>query len=745
MKFSWSSWAAVIVATTLARAESTDSAGDPISADTGAAADEIVISSKDGQEELGFDEKTAAITSHSGVVARWKGATLVAHRLSYSEVDDVYVAEGEVTITRVDGRGRTEIWRGERVRYNFRSGSIDTDSFRLGNAPLFASGASLSGGKTNDVQTAVAATITTDDVSDPGYQIKARSMTVGKDHTIRAKDAVLYMGGVPVMYFPSYSRNLDRHPNFWTLTPGYRSLFGPFLLGKYHYFPSTNVETTLSLDWRQKRGFAGGPGINYDIGELGQGSAGFYYAHDDEPGLDAQLRPISSNRYRTFFNHRLTVGDGFEAKAVVRQQSDPYVVRDFYEYEYRRDPQPKTLVEATQFWRNFSLDVLAQPQVNGFFRTVERLPDVKLTGLRQELGQSGLYYDTESSLAYLRYHEGVLPGMSGTNYAALRADTYHQITLPQTVFGWLNLTPRVGGRFTHYGETEESQPVLGEQNRSIFNTGAEVSFRASRVWPSVRSEWLEMDGVRHIVEPSVNYVYVPRPDARPLQLPQFDTLLPSYRLLPLEFPDYNSIDSVDSENTFRLGLRNKLQTKRNDQVENVVNWAAYTDWRMRPRPGQSTFPDLYNDLEFSPRSWIVLSSTTRYNINGGFWDEAYHRLTLQPGDDWSWTVGHRYLVDDPATYGVGNNLFISSFRFKVNEDWAVRASHQFEARDGVLEEHAYTLYRDLRSWTAALTLRLRDNRTAKSDWAIVLTFQLKAFPRFKLNSDRDRAEWLSGG
>ena len=138
MKFSWSSWAAVIVATTLARAESTDSAGDPISADTGAAADEIVISSKDGQEELGFDEKTAAITSHSGVVARWKGATLVAHRLSYSEVDDVYVAEGEVTITRVDGRGRTEIWRGERVRYNFRSGSIDTDSFRLGNAPLFA-------------------------------------------------------------------------------------------------------------------------------------------------------------------------------------------------------------------------------------------------------------------------------------------------------------------------------------------------------------------------------------------------------------------------------------------------------------------------------------------------------------------------------------------------------------------------------------------------------------------------------
>jgi hypothetical protein len=30
----------------------------------------------------------------------------------------------------------------------------------------------------------------------------------------------------------------------------------------------------------------------------------------------------------------------------------------------------------------------------------------------------------------------------------------------------------------------------------------------------------------------------------------------------------------------------------------------------------------------------------------------------------------------------------------------------------VLEEQYYTLYRDLRSWTAALTLRLRDNRQA---------------------------------
>ena len=36
------------------------------------------------------------------------------------------------------------------------------------------------------------------------------------------------------------------------------------------------------------------------------------------------------------------------------------------------------------------------------------------------------------------------------NYSAARADTYHQLLLPWTFFNWLNVTPRVGGRFTYY-------------------------------------------------------------------------------------------------------------------------------------------------------------------------------------------------------------------------------------------------------------------------------------------------------
>src|SRR6185369_9437673 len=103
------------------------------------------------------------------------------------------------------------------------------------------------------------------------------------------------------------------------------------------------------------------------------------------------------------------------------------------------------------------------------------------------------------------------------------------------------------------------------------------------------------------------------PSATPNQLPAFDYELPSLRLLPIEFPDYNAIDSIDSQNVIRWGLHNKVQTKRDGQVSNLVNWDVYCDWRIKPRSDQTSFSDVYSDLNFKPRSWLALESLVRYD------------------------------------------------------------------------------------------------------------------------------------
>lgn len=702
---------------------------------------EIEVNALSSEGSIEYLENTLRVEDPAGVVARYGDATLIAREIQLDRLTSVVQAEGNVRLER-----GAEVWTGETLRYDFTSRQIQAANFRTGRPPYFAAGQGLGSDLTNQIHSATGGFVTTDDLAEPGYRVRAKSLAFKPGQYIEARGATLYLGKIPVMYFPRYRRQLDRHPNHWTLLPGYRSLYGAYLLSAYHWSIATNTAADFHVDYRTKRGLGGGPDLAYDLGRAGQGSLRTYYAHDEDPGLGETGEEIPADRWRVAFSHSAFLRDNLSVKAAVNTESDPYFRHDFFESEYREDMMPKSFFEVDQQWSNFSLDLLAQPQFNDFFQTVERLPDLKLTGLRQQLGISPFFYESESSLAYLRHRQGDFA--PATNYAALRADTYHQVLVPWNFFGWLNLTPRVGGRYTYYGEERDTTFDQDSQDRWVFNTGAEVSTKMSRLWRSAHSRLLDVSGLRHIVEPSVNYVYVPTPDKRPLELPQFDYEWPSLELMPIQYPDYNSIDAIDSQNVVRFGLRNKLQTKRSDEIDNLLHWALFMDWRLRPRPDQETYGDVYSDLDFKPRSWLVLNSELRYDINTTAWRMANHTVTLRPNDVWQWKIGHRYLLEIPG-FGPdsGNNLFLSSLQFRLNENWSLRASQHFEARTGVMQEQYYSIFRDFRSWTAALTLRLRDSGETlrrQEDWSVAFQVSLKAFPSGGTRYRRDDPTYLLG-
>ena len=64
--------------------------------------------------------------------------------------------------------------------------------------------------------------------------------------------------------------------------------------------------------------------------------------------------------------------------------------------------EPASFAEASQLWPNYTLNVMVQPRLVDFFETVERLPDVKLSGLRQEVGNTPVYYESESSVGWFK-------------------------------------------------------------------------------------------------------------------------------------------------------------------------------------------------------------------------------------------------------------------------------------------------------------------------------------------------------
>ena len=701
----------------------------------------IRIESRDGLGEVELSPDARTASARNGVVVRWMGSALSAQTVTLSQETGEALAEGDVLVEYVDASGDRIRWKGQKVRFDFQRKRVEAGNFRFGAGPLFLRGdqVSVTQGGTNQV--VLGGEVTTDDVATPGYRIRAKTLSINSDKTISAEDALLYVGKVPVMYFPWYVRKADRHPNFLTFTPGYRSLYGPYVLNSYHWMARTNLEAVVDLDLRERRGIGGGPRLNYDLGDLGKGRAGFYFLRDQAPELSAINGPIDPDRYRYDLRHSVTNDSGFEFKGILRGQSDPMMLRDYFEQEFRTDPQPKTFVEFSRLDSNWSLDFLAHAQVNEFFRTVERLPDVRLRGLRQQIGVTPVYYESDSSLAYLRFRDALA---GGTNYAAFRGDTYHQLVAPHTFGGWLNVSPRLGARATYYGDPEGLNTINSDRDRWVANTGVDVGFKASRVWPTYSSTWLDMNGARHIAEPQFSYVFVPEPNRTPMELPQFDRELITPKLLPIHFPDYTQIDSVDSQNTVRLGLRNKVQTKRDEQVANVLNWSLLTDWRIAQRPDQTRFSDVYSEVDFTPRSWLTLTSETRFDTVTREFRESNHRATWSPTEWFDWSIGHRYLRDDWTLYGAGNNLIYSRFHAKLNENWAIRGVHQFEARDGTLEEQQYQIYRDLRSWTVGLGFRLRDNRIGPQDFTVALTLSLKAFPRFKLGQDSTNPSMLLG-
>jgi LPS-assembly protein len=703
--------------------------------------------------------ETGNAVGTNGIYVKYGDTVMMADTATLNQETGDAVADGHV---RIEQGG--QMWIGEHMHYNFKTYRMQSEQFRSGQPPVFAQGETSEGNSTNRVYNSRHTLVTSDDVIEPAFYMRSAHVRIVPGKYVEMWNAVMYIKGVPMFYLPYYKRNIGNRADNLNILPGYRSSYGPFLLMTYVWYWGDNADGKFHMDYREERGPGMGPDVNLQLGRWGDISVKYYYMHDSNPGQTTgtnnltDFGSIPENRQRFYLSYQSTPLTNLNVKAMVNYQSDALFLHDFFESDYRDDPQPPTFVEGNKYWDNWSLDAETTPRILNFFDQVERLPDVQLTGYRQQVFNTPVYYESQSSIGYYREvfadTNGVAPNLNNPNYSGARADTYHQFVVPYTFLGWLNVTPRVGGRLTYYSAEGGPGGTNSATSRVVFNTGVDASFKVSRLWPDVKSSLLDVDGLRHIMEPSVSYIFVPNPSVPPTQLPQFDSALPSLLPLPIQFPDYNNIDSIDGENVIRFGLRNTLQTKRDGQLDTLLNWNIMLDWRLQPNQDpvnldeplstRETFSDLYSDFTFKPRSWITFESQIRYDINEGDVNLAFHQLTFTPNERWSWGLGHWYLRSGFDGFTDGDNLFTSTVFFKINDNWAFRATHYFNAQTGLLQEQFYSLYRDFRSWTGALTFRVIDNGSGPTDFTFAFVFSLKATPVDHLGDDAVKPYQLIG-
>ncbi len=682
---------------------------------------------------------------------------------------DIYAdyAQYNSTTHDVELRGHVRIYRdtsfyiSDSGVYNTETKKIRAISGRTESQPYFLGGQNVSSISENGylIQDG---TFTTSDSSKPDFHLHARKIRVYEHDRVIFQYVTAYIGKVPIFWWPYLYQSLDNAFSF-TVSPAYYSTWGPSLLTQVTFPIRDNIQGRVRLNYYGRRGPAIGfdPVIDYGKDEDSQARIKSFYIQDQNPNLNQTNVPrtgVPTGRYRLSLEDRTNFTDSIYGIANLTKLSDQYVMQDFFQGEFRIDPVPDNVIAVAKTDPFYTLTAIERFQANEFFTTTERQPEVVLDIKRHGLFGGPIFYEGETGFANLQLQ---FPDGSGfENYGTIRFDTFHQLTYPNTYFGWLSIVPRVGFRGTYYGKTWDlgsttfvppSNPLVpdfilppptlanpvqfdGDTFRTVFNTGAEASFKISRTWENVQSRALGLDGLMHVIQPFTDFSYVSENGPNPLSILEFDRFEPSTQLRAIDFPQFTPIDSIDSWTVWRVGVRNRLETRRDDRTITWLELDTFFDVNFDNPYDRTDYSNFFNNLRFTPLPWMSFSVNSQVPAFAKGFTEVNTIASVQPIANLQLSVGHRYLNDNP--FFLDSSLFLVGGYYRINDNWGVGAQEQYEATTGLLEQQRYSIYRDLSSWVASFGGVIRDNKGVK-EYGVIFTMTLKAFPKFGFDLNFD--------
>jgi hypothetical protein len=669
----------------------------------------------------------------------------------------------------VELKGHVRIYRDislyvtEHGFYNTETKKVRAFNGRTESEPYFVTGRDVSSIANSDNGYLIRnGTFTTDDTARPDFHLHARKIRIYEKDRVIMQYVTAYIGNVPVFWWPYLYQSLSDTFSF-TISPAYLSEWGPSLLTQV-MFPITDyIRARLQLDYFGRRGAAIGfnPVIDYGKDKDSQARIKTFYIDDQNPDInqtDEVRQNVPASRYRLSLEDRTNFTDDIYAIANLTKLSDPYVMEDFYQGEFRIDPVPDNVIAVTKTNPIYTLTAIERFQANDFFTTTERSPEVVLDITRHPLFGGPIFYEGETGFANLRLQ--FPEGSDFKNYGTDRFDTFHQLTFPNTYFGWLSIVPRVGYRGTYYGKTWDlgstifvppSDPLVpdfilppptnanpikfdGDTFRSVFDTGAEASFKISRKWDDVQSRALGLDGLMHVIQPFTDFSWVKEDGPNPLSILQFDRFEPSTQLRAIDFPQFTTIDSIADWTVWRVGVRNRLETRRDDSTMTWFELDTYFDVNFDNPYDRNDYSDLVNKIRFTPLPWLSFSVDSQVPAFAKSFTEVNTSANIQPLSNLQLTVAHRYLNDNP--FFQNSSLFVVGGYYRIDDNWGVGAQEQYEATTNTLEEQRYAIYRDLSSWVASFGGVIRDNNGVK-EYGVLFTITLKAFPKFGFDLNFD--------
>jgi LPS-assembly protein len=729
-------------------------------------------------KDYSFSPETGQGHGEGNVRVRYQDIALDADVVDVNFKTQDVSAKGNVLLKR----GAYE-WRGSEV-----SGNVGTKQFAFGTFDVRTGvwyGKGSAGAYRSDGSAELQhARITTCNLPEPHYSVQASRVLYYPDGKFRAYNVVYRVADVPIFYWPVLFGDSDADVGSVSIRPGYSSDWGAFLLLGRTWQVSKEVDTTVHLDLRSKNGLALGNDTEVRTA-YSHTNVELYGMYDlDAPETsDGYNRRFESEdwRGRAHVYHRQELDENLTLRANVDYLSDIDMLEDWYRSEYARDPQPPTFANVAYDAQRLSLTLGVTPRVNDFFTVVEKLPELRLEMPRQKLDEAWpLLYQSSTTVGAYRmnwrdfdlarppYEDewGDLVALTDPeDYDSLRLDTLHMLYLPFSLADNIQVVPRAGIRLTHYTDSSETAmtpadlealyavddpyswhnktPITknydgdgGSLTRLAGEAGLELSTKFHRVWPDVTNETLRIDGLRHIVQPYVNYTFAPDPSEDRDHIYFFD-----------------EADRLVQQDFVRVGADQRLQTRRDQRIYTLARMQSYADFHFSDDnnngQGYDGFGDFGNKIEFTPhdalKTWVTLVADLdemdmrraetgvrvgrkdgiRYSLAYVYRDAYYPRSTYSMGSSLVDLTGeHGYLVRDyTATQTAVGEVWVP-----ISEKWSGRVRLEYDLEQTELARQVYEIVRDMHCWMGSLAFS-EDN----GDYRVMLLLYLKAYPSVKID------------
>ena len=581
-------------------------------------------------DNVSRDEAKDILQAKGNVVVKWGLYTLLSDSVVVKLNDSEAFAEGNVRLKKEGIDFSTD-----RARMNY-----DTETGEAGKGSIFVKqrNFTLKGDhffKTGqDDYRVERGSFTTCEGDSPSWKFTASDLEITIDDYAVGRNAVFYVGEMPIFYTPYivFPVLRERQSGFLFSRFGNSSKKGFNLDIPYYWAISPSQEATFDLDLQTRRGAGLGMDYRYLRPNDSSGQIKGYIIYDiSRSPAPRGLAPGGSVTDIIYVNET----EGLRGDLIVKQQeaispgllltsdlrfsSDRNFYRDYGEVsgDYNRQLLDSTLF-LTKNWAGSSLAFAAR-YVEDLYttsnkETMQKLPDVTYTLTRSPIGATPFYFGLESAMT--NFYEEVGP-------RGQRLDLHPTVSYYRTLSPGLNVAAWGGYRERVYGNYGgDVSERTGSRGEGLLDGGISVSAPLARVYDTGRNDLLS---VRHSLVPELRYSLVEQKSQQDLPFFDYKDRIPGQRMIYLSLTNFVTGKYAEASGTpsyrdifyFRLSEGYQISGTRRDELTLVDEGRRFTDIRMEARYWLAKNLNASVDSRYNPYMTRISTASLRLDMEDG--------------------------------------------------------------------------------------------------------------------------------